>query len=135
MSADPLSKHRLTDEVYWDGVHAVEEEAWTSAGTRVKARLKTLLGPHLLESMRAYDDYLLWNVILPPHLEDRRGATAVEIGSAPGSFLAQLHDRFGLVPYGIEYSPPGAELNRRVFASHGIDPGHVIQADFFDPAL
>ena len=133
MSAEPASERRLTDDGYWDGVHATEAQAWS--GTRLRSRLKARLGPRLRESMRAYEDYLLWDVILPPYLEGRRGQAAVEIGSAPGSFLTQLHERFGLVPYGIEYSPPGAELNRRLFASHGIDPGNVIEADFFDPGL
>lgn len=134
---------RLTEVGYWDGVHAAEDRAWAGPAVPApevgpagwKARVRRWLGPRLLEAMGGYDDHLLWDVILPPHLAGRAGARAVEVGSAPGEFVTRLKDRFGLDPYGIEYSPRGAELNRRVFAAHGVDPGHVIEVDFFDPEL
>jgi len=136
MSIDgATTDRRLTEVGYWDGVHAAEDMAWSRTGTPVKARLKKLLGPRLLASMRAYDDYLLWDVIFPPELGPRAGQRVVEIGSAPGEFVARLHERFGLDPYGIEYSHPGADLNRRLFAAAGLDPAHVIEADFFAPEI
>lgn len=134
MSTSVSPNQRLTEEGYWDGVHAAEDAAWSRTPTPAR-RLKRLLGPRLVASLRAYDNYLLWDVILPRHLEAFRGGRAVEIGSAPGDFVARLAERFGLAPHGIEYSAPGAELNRRLFAARGFDPGHVIEADFFDPAL
>ena len=59
------------------------------------------------------------------------GAAVVEIGSAPGEHLVRLSETFGLVPYGIEYSAAGVEVNRAVFAARGLDPENVIQMDFF----
>jgi SAM-dependent methyltransferase len=148
MRADGVPNQRLTEVGYWDGVHAGEDQVWTQsqvapgrepgpalARAHLKSGLKKLLGARLLASMRAYDHYLLWEVILPMYLGGRPGAKVMEIGSAPGEFLVRLNERFGLVPYGIEYSPRGAELNRRLFATHGLDPDNVIQADFFAPEV
>jgi SAM-dependent methyltransferase len=59
------------------------------------------------------------------------GASVVEIGSAPGEHLVQLHDAFGLVPYGIEYSASGVDVNRRAFAARGVDTENVLHLDFF----
>jgi len=55
----------------------------------------------------------------------------IEIGSAPGGFLKECHVRFGFEPYGVEYSPVGARVNRENFKSWGFDPNHVIESDFF----
>lgn len=136
-----LSANQLTERTYWDTVHgdpgsrpeAAAVHVNAPIGRRLKSRLKRVLGPAFMETMGNYDDYLLWNVILPQFLQNRAGQSVVEIGSAPGEFLVALHRRFGLVPYGIEYSPAGADLNRRAFATSGLDPGHVIEADFLAP--
>jgi cyclopropane fatty-acyl-phospholipid synthase-like methyltransferase len=60
---------------------------------------------------------------------------ALEIGSAPGLHLLMLKDKFGYAPYGIEYTEAGAQVNRRLFVQHGLDPAHVIQADLFSPMV
>jgi SAM-dependent methyltransferase len=59
------------------------------------------------------------------------GAAAVEIGSAPGDYIVRFSQGHDCVPYGIEYSEVGVEVNRRVFSRHGFDPDNVIQADVF----
>lgn len=136
------SAHRLTERNYWDTVYRGSEghpeaapfDLDTSIGRRLKTRIKRILGPAFIDALRNYDDYLLWEVILPRFLQKRPGQSAVEIGSAPGDFLVELHRRFGLVPYGIEYSPVGADLNRRSFGSAGLDPKRVIEADVLAPA-
>jgi SAM-dependent methyltransferase len=79
---------------------------------------------------RSYADYLLWEVIYPKYLHKKEGAKVVEIGSAPGTELVKLHKAFGLIPYGIEYSDAGIELNRAIFVRHGLEPENVIHADF-----
>ena len=81
--------------------------------------------------MRDYDDYLLWEVIYESHWPRPTGAEVLEIGSAPGDYLVRLSRRFGVVPYGIEYTDSGAELNRRTFSLNGLNPGNVIHGDFF----
>ena len=137
-----LSANQLTERTYWDSVHRDSDNHSAEvgaahlnaqAGGRLKSRLKRVLGPAFMKAIGNYDDHLLWNVILPQFLRNRAGQSVVEIGSAPGEFLVALHRRFGLVPYGIEYSPAGADLNRRAFATSGLDPGHIIEADFLAP--
>lgn len=131
------SAQRLTERNYWDTVYRGSEghteaapvDLDTSIGRRLKTWVKGILGPAFIDALRNYDDYLLWEVILPRFLQQRAGQSAVEIGSAPGDFLVALHRRFGIVPYGIEYSPVGADLNRRSFSSAGLDPLRVIEAD------
>lgn len=128
---------RLTEGRYWDAVHVAEgvQRAPSPPRRGLRGRLKTWLGPRWMAAASDYDQYRLWEVILPRYLEGMRGKTAVEVGSAPGEFLVRLHRRFGLVPHGIEYSEVGAELNRRVFSDAGVDPAGVIHADFFSPEV
>jgi 2-polyprenyl-3-methyl-5-hydroxy-6-metoxy-1,4-benzoquinol methylase len=102
---------------------------------KLGACLKKLLGPNIRERMSAYDDYLLWNVILPKTLPNIAGARFVEIGSAPGDYSVQFSKRHGCIPYGVEYSQSGAELNRQVFKENGFNPDNVIHADFFSDNL
>ncbi|MGH8321813.1 MAG: class I SAM-dependent methyltransferase [Gammaproteobacteria bacterium] len=137
-----MLSQQLTERTYWDSVHrgsggghpeAASTALDTSAGKRLKILIKRVLGPAFTEAIGNYDDYLLWNIILPRFLKDRAGQSVVEIGSAPGDFLVAVHQRFGLIPYGIEYSPVGAELNRRAFENSGLDPDHVIEADVLAP--
>lgn len=141
-----LPPQRLTEEEYWDDLHLAERASKVQAqrtreavrppvGRQLKSRLKGLLGTKLLESLRSYEEFRLWEVILPRYLARQRGAKVVEIGSAPGDLLVRLNRRFDLTPYGIEYSTVGAKLNRDVFAANGVDPGNVIEADFLAPHL
>ena len=61
---------------------------------------------------------------------ENKGAKVLEVGSAPGWHLVRLNQTFGFIPYGIEYSESGVELNREVFILHNINPDNVIHADF-----
>ena len=125
---------RLTQKAHWDYVHVGEQGRLLPAEERrskVTRGLKRLLGDNVLERMTAYDDYLLWNVIFPKYLPRMSGAKVVEIGSAPGEYIVQFSQRHGCIPYGIEYSEVGVEVNRRVFSQHGFNPDNVIHSDFF----
>jgi SAM-dependent methyltransferase len=137
----PSTTDRLTERAYWDDYHVAGQAAnprapstepvvSAPAGRGLKSRIKRVLGTRLLERFRNYEDFLLWDVILPQHLSDREGSKVVEIGSAPGHRLVRLKQRFGLTPYGIDYSRVGADLNRHVFSDHGIDPRNVMEVDF-----
>jgi SAM-dependent methyltransferase len=120
---------RLTDTEYWDSTYAHLSIA-PSTTSHFKTLLKTLLGPTVLEYMRDYRDYLIWDVIYPKFLLRKRGARVLEVGSAPGYHLIKLQEAFGFEPYGVEYSPTGVDLNRKLFELHGINPSNVIHADF-----
>jgi SAM-dependent methyltransferase len=98
--------------------------------------VKRRLGPDVLNRMSSYQDYLLWEVIFKRYLSDiQPGANVLEIGSAPGEFLVKFKQQYGGVPYGVDYSNTGVQLNRQVFIAHQIDPENVIQADFFSDEL
>lgn len=125
----------LARREHWDAVHAAEaaQVAFPRAASGwfgLKRRLKGMLGSRLRDYMSSYDEHLLWNVLYPRHMP-APGAEVVEIGSAPGEHLAKLNERFGLVPYGIEYSASGVDVNRELFAARGLDPRNVVSIDFF----
>jgi SAM-dependent methyltransferase len=125
----------LTRREHWDAVHASERAGVTrprdaGQGHWPRRTLKRLLGRRLLEYVSSYDEHQIWHVLYPRYLPPP-GAEVVEIGSAPGEHLAKLSENFGLVPYGIEYSDAGVEVNRALFAVRGLDPQNVIQVDFF----
>lgn len=124
---------RLTDKGYWDIVHNRNEGGRKAPSLRSKAKvlIKRLLGQKVIGLMEPYSDYFLWNVIYRKYLCKKAGSRVLEIGSAPGNHLVRLQKELGLMPYGIEYSDSGAELNRRNFQENGIAPGNVIHADFF----
>lgn len=58
------------------------------------------------------------------------GHSVLEIGAAPGRYLAYMHDR-GLRVTALEYSPVGVALTRENFRRLGI-PGTVVHGDMFD---
>jgi 2-polyprenyl-3-methyl-5-hydroxy-6-metoxy-1,4-benzoquinol methylase len=127
-------KDRLTERAYWDSQYdgaASSEPPRRPSGTH--ALLRKIAGPKLRDLVQDYRDYLVWNVLYSKYLPRRRGARVLEVGSAPGHHLVALHEAYGFEPYGVEYAPQGAELNRKVFQSHGLDPANVIQADFLAP--
>ncbi len=124
----------LTRREHWDAVHASEradalrpreaERSWP------RRTLKRLLGSRFLEYMSSYDDHQIWDVLYRRYMP-LPGATVVEIGSAPGEHLVKLKETFGLIPFGIEYSDEGVEVNRALFAARGLDPQNVLALDFF----
>ena len=125
----------LAGREHWDTVHAgeaagLEPRPANAPASRVRRALRRLLGTRVRRYMSSYDDHLLWDVLYARHLP-AAGAEVLEVGSAPGEHLARLSERFGLVPYGIEYSQPGLDVNRALFAQRGLDPQNVVALDFF----
>jgi SAM-dependent methyltransferase len=132
MSPSTALQDRLTEREFWDSQY---DPAAASAAprppSRTKAFLRRVLGPKVRDMVQDYREYLVWNVVYPKYLSGREGAKVLEVGSAPGTHLVQLHKAYGFDCYGVEYTPRGADLNRQVFRRHGLDPANVIQADFF----
>ena len=71
--------------------------------------------------------------ILGRHL--RRGGRAIELGCAPGRTLIALCSRFGLDPFGIDYSEAGYRATLKEFQRQGVDPRGIIHGDLTDPAI
>ena len=135
---------RLTEKHFWERNYETQPtgaEARTGqlagqlAGKPAGRWIKQLFGA----SLKDHSNYLLWDVmmaeLLPPNAGQDARLTVLEIGSAPGEHLLLFHEKFGYEPYGIEYTEAGATINRRLFAQHGLDPAHVIQADVFSEAV
>jgi len=57
--------------------------------------------------------------------------SALEVGCAPGRWLAFLASEFGLLVSGIEYTKDGAEATRRNLTMLGVKFDRVDEADFF----
>ncbi len=124
----------LSTKKYWNVRWRPGTRRGSLAG-RVKALERKLVRQGLFEYTRRYSDYLLWEVIYPRYMPRSPGAKVLEIGSAPGSYLVRLSQRFGYVPYGVEYSESGVERNRQKFLAHQIDPDNVLHADFLADAF
>jgi 2-polyprenyl-3-methyl-5-hydroxy-6-metoxy-1,4-benzoquinol methylase len=112
---------RLTDESYWNSVHAVQPGNSAPSPTRLRRWLRRIGRSYAAEKILSF----LSQYFRPGPLR------VIEIGSAPGEFLKECHARFGFDPYGVEYSSVGARVNQQNFRSWGLDPNHVYQADFF----
>jgi SAM-dependent methyltransferase len=87
-----------------------------------------------LQTGRAAGSYAngqLWRELYPRFLPSQPMSSIIEVGSAPGHRLIEFHARMGYVPYGVEYSAAGVEVNRRLFEEHGLPAANVIHADFF----
>ena len=130
----PAAPQRLTTHRYWDATHSRSANAATT-GRGGDLLHRPILGPIVRRCIEDYADWIRWERLYSRYLPKKRTARALEIGSAPGHHLTKLHRRYGYDVCGIEYSDKGAELNRRVFAAHGLPTDAVIQADFFDQAL
>ncbi len=130
MNADELASRDHWDDVWTRDRSALEVEAIRDE----RGSLRRLAEP-LAAHMRDYSEHALWDVLYPRYVPRRAGGKVVEIGRAPGSFLVRFARTFDLEPFGIEYTPGGAEMNREVFRRSGFSDANVIEGDFFDSQL
>lgn len=134
-------RSHLTNKDFWNNIykngfsHKKSQENKLHFGLLQKYKdcIRKLFEPNILEKMNNYVEYLQWHVLYPQFLMNRQGQSVVEIGSAPGKHLVMLKERFGLAPFGIEYSENGVLINRQNFAEYKIPEENVIWADFFSP--
>ncbi len=127
---------RLTERSYWDGVHEQDSEASAPAVETPKAPWKRVLSAAIRKcGGDSYGNDWFWNRLLPKYVERKPGASVLEVGAAPGEDVLRFWRRCDYTPFGLEYSPAGAEATRRTFQREGIDPGNVIEGDLFDEAL
>jgi SAM-dependent methyltransferase len=117
---------RLTDQSYWENGYINRPPPTIDATNRKAGWL------HRWAAQERISSRIFWDTLLSRYVPMRCGATVVEIGSAPGRNLLEFNRRFGYVPFGIEYTAAGAEVNRELFRQHNLDPDTVIQADLFD---
>lgn len=124
-----MSKKKLTEKDYWEvDAKSGTETVRTQTRTGFKARL---IDRYFGKIRDGYVKYLLYDVQCGKYLPEGK-LKVLEVGSSPGNELLYMQRRFGYIPYGVEYTESGAELNRRNFAANGIDESQVIHADVFD---
>ena len=131
--------NNLSEKEYWDSVYKSGEDygvpperpAPVALKRRALRAVKRRLRPRTLTHMSSYANYLFWSVLLKKHLPPMSDARVLEIGSAPGDTLVDFAQRLRMEPFGVEYSEEGAEVNRRLFKAHGLNPDNVIHADLF----
>jgi SAM-dependent methyltransferase len=111
-----MTSERLTQEADWD-------RYWSDVELPAEVRRESA-GPYLSRILDVFDRYL-------PGDPER---SALEIGGAPGQYLAYVHRRFGYACGCLDYSRIGCEKARENFELLGI-PLTVHQADLFDDAL
>ena len=126
---------RLTERSYWDGVYEQGPEP-AAAGDIAKSAWRRALSAAIRKcGGDSYGNDWFWGRLLPKYVERRSGPSVLEVGAAPGEDVLRFWRLYGYTPFGLEYSPVGAEATRRTFHRAGIDPGNVIEGDLFDEAL
>jgi SAM-dependent methyltransferase len=115
MSESPRKKQRLTNNEYWD-------EYWSSL--TLPAEIKKSRSLYITEITNALDRYF----------PRGPGLAALEIGGAPGQYLAYLHRTFGYSVTALDSSAAGCEKARANFGLLGIQGG-VVQGDMFSRDL
>lgn len=120
---------RLSDKEFWDCAYISCNNT-----TIIKKHVK-LLCNEKIDILRNYSEHLLWNVLLTKYLPKRTDFKVVEIGSAPGNNLIKMKKIFGYIPYGIEYTQKGSEINRKLFQKNNINPENIINADFLSEEI
>ncbi len=132
-----MNSDRLSSKEYWAGKYEVPTAG--QAPFTTEARLKKWVPGWLRQGrkmlLRRHASRQLLEVLLRPHVEGRNGLRGIEIGSAPGWQSLGLWKRFGIVPYGLEYTETGVQLQRALYRAQGLAEDLVLQGDFFDDAL
>lgn len=122
----------LTTKQHWDKVWSkTPAAAGRPPVSRLKRIVRGLVGTKGLALKGAYAKEQVWRDLYPRFLPGEPTSTIIEVGSAPGLRLIDFHERRGYMPYGVEYSDAGVDVNRRLFAEHGLPAANVIHADFF----
>lgn len=107
----PAMNKKLTEEIYWD-------DLWS--GLQLPAEISRSENKLLLNiELDAFEKYL-----------PRKELSMLEIGGAPGQYLAYFHRQFGYKIHCLDYSANGCEKTALNFKLLNI-PGTVHQADIF----
>lgn len=116
MTANHVEPTRFTDQAfwdeYWDGTPLPQEFTEATTSRYIRAFLEP------------FDRFF-------PH---DPSLSALEIGGAPGRYLAYFHRRFGYAVNALEFSTVGYELARRNLELLQI-PATVRQGDMFDTSI
>jgi 2-polyprenyl-3-methyl-5-hydroxy-6-metoxy-1,4-benzoquinol methylase len=125
MEDDKMDIVKLCQKKHWDARYNKEDKEIN------RDNKKGDIENHIKRIMNIYAENYFWNGLVKNYLPENKKLKAIEIGSAPGYFLIKLNREMGYIPYGIEYSNKGAELNKKLFSDEGIDHKNIFHGDFF----
>ena len=129
----PLENTNLSQVDYWDGNYSRRAKAPFS-----KLNIaRWVLGKRAVDFLRrgGLREESLADLLEHLGLHKGSGKRLLELGSAPGRRLVAWAQRFGFEPFGVEYTPHGAQLNRETFRRAGIDAQQVFEADLFSSSF
>lgn len=124
----------LTDKEYWNEYYKKEKKEFKKPVLLkiLQYLVRKILNENILNYMKInYSSYFLWDVLFTRYLNSSINRKVIEIGSAPGGRLIKFHEKFNMIPYGVEYSKHGVKINRENFKRHNLDAKKIIYADFF----
>ena len=116
-----MGEEKLSEQKHWESINSpvnVDERLYKNSKSIFKI------------FTYSYTTYLLWDVVLPKFIKHNNTAKVIEVGSAPGKNLVKWHKLFGHIPFGVEYTEAGTEINRKLFVQNNLDPENIIKADF-----
>jgi SAM-dependent methyltransferase len=106
---------KLTGKEYW-------ENYWKNISLPLEITRRDS-APNILAELDVFERYL-----------PKGKLSVLEIGGAPGQYLAYFHKTFGYSVSCLDYSPTGSEKTRENFKLLNI-PGKVIEGDLFSDKL
>jgi SAM-dependent methyltransferase len=114
----------LLSKKFWDEKYnkeKIDDQMYISKFSKF-SKFSRLLSPYVNEIILK---------IIYDRLKGKKINKIVEIGSAPGYFICEVAKELKSIPFGIEISSTGYEMNKKVFQMKGYDETNVIFADFF----
>jgi 2-polyprenyl-3-methyl-5-hydroxy-6-metoxy-1,4-benzoquinol methylase len=109
---------RLTDQKFWEDFH----QPVAAPAAHKSGRLPAWLTRNAWRERS-------WSII-SRYID--AGASMIEVGCAPGHNLMEYRERFGVLPYGVEFAEAGITACKEVFAASGVPTENIMQADVFD---
>jgi len=124
-----MDNKKLTDKRYWDSMFkSTSKDKGLPDG---KGRFLLRLYHRFFRNVEhGYTMHLFFNILCRKYLP-KGEQKVIEIGCAPGEKLVTIHNKFGYIPFGVEYIEAGVKANQQLFESHGLNPENVIHSDFF----
>lgn len=115
----------LLSKKFWDEKYSenkIDDQMYVSKFSK----FSKLLSPYVNEIILK---------IIYDNLKGKKIKRIVEIGSAPGYFICEIATMLKSIPFGIEISSTGYEMNRKVFLKKGYDEKNIIFTDFFSEKI
>ncbi len=127
-----MKNEKLTDKSFWQIPHNAAKST-SDKGEQPDVKSDTVYSQSSPLS-RGYASYILYDVECPKYFPEGE-LKVLEVGSSPGYELIAAHNKFGYIPFGVDYSETGVETNQKVFAEHDLPIENVIHADIFDDSF